>query len=174
MSWEDCVLICQDLCCKLFARGWAFSSEKLIHKKAVFCVFGFCTVIVLSPEMQSIMKKTSLFPVGFLVSHLLWIRFYWDNYCKCGTHEEWLNCILEHKCMIVNFMTTHTNLFDLKATSRRHITVCQRKDRKERNPFFNFFFSKYEVSLSPTELIKRPFMLSAIHGHSFYLLPWGS
>lgn len=66
---------------------------------------------------------------------------------------------LEHKCMIVNFMTTHTNLFDLKATSRRHITVCQRKDRKEETP--SLIFSSLNMKcLFPMELIKALHVVS--------------
>lgn len=65
---------------------------------------------------------------------------------------------LEHKCMIMNFMASHTNLLVLKAPSRRDITVCQRNDREEETPSL-IFPSLNMKCLFPMELIKAVYVV---------------
>lgn len=69
------------------------------------------------------------------------------------------NSFLEHKCMIMNFMETHTNLLALKATSRRDITVCQINDREEETPTLIFSLLNMKC-LFPMELIKTLHIVS--------------
>ena len=65
---------------------------------------------------------------------------------------------LEHKSMIVNFMTIHTHLLSWELPAETHYCLSEKR-QKGRNPFFNFFFSKYEC-LFPMELIKALHVVS--------------
>ena len=79
------------------------------------------------------MKKTSLFPLGVLVSHLCEYGFIGIIIVNVAhTRRVTPIAFLEHKCMIMNFMATHTNLLVLKLPAGETLlSVREMTERKK-------------------------------------------